>query len=48
MDIVAKHTKADRNGLRLATLDEYSYRKYLWDYQPITDFWRVGKVMPSA
>ena len=43
MDIVAKHTKADRNGLRLAALDEYSYRKYLWDYQPITDFWRVGK-----
>lgn len=43
MDIVAKHAKADTNGLRLAFLDEYSYRKYLWDYQPITDFWRVGK-----
>lgn len=43
MDIVAKHAKANNNGLRLACLDEYNYRKYLWDYQPITDFWRVGK-----
>jgi len=42
MDIVAKHIPADENGVRIATLDEMSYRKLLWDHQPITDFWRVG------
>ena len=43
MDIVAKHTEADKNGVRIAGLDEISYRKYLWNHRPLTDFWRVGK-----
>ena len=43
MDIVAKHTKPDKNGVRIAGLDEISYRKYLWGHRPLTDFWRVGK-----
>src|SRR5699024_4686589 len=43
MDIVAKHTKADQDGVRIAQLDEMMYRKYLWHHQPIIDFWRVGK-----
>ena len=43
MDIVAKHAQADENGVRMASLDEISYRKLLWDHKPITDFWRVGK-----
>lgn len=43
MDIGAKHAKADKNGVRIAELDELSYRKTLWTHTPITDFWRVGK-----
>ncbi|MGN0163103.1 MAG: DNA methylase [Candidatus Ornithomonoglobus sp.] len=43
MDIVAKHIKPDRDGVRIAELDEMSYRHLLWSHQPITDFWRVGK-----
>ena len=43
MDIVAKHVKPDKNGVRIAGLDEMTYRKLLWDHKPITDFWRVGK-----
>ena len=43
MDIVAKHIPADKNGVRIAELDEMSYRKTLWSHQPLTDFWRVGK-----
>lgn len=43
MDIVAKHIPADRNGVRIAELDEMSYRRTLWDHRPLTDFWRVGK-----
>lgn len=43
MDIVAKHQKADDKGVRIATLDEISYRKTLWEYKPLTDFWRIGK-----
>ncbi len=43
MDIVAKHTAADENGVRIAQLDEKSYRRLLWEHQPLTDFWRVGK-----
>lgn len=42
MDIVAKHAQPDRNGVRIAELDELSYRKLLWSHQPLTDFWRVG------
>ena len=42
MDIVAKHTEPDRNGVRIAELDEMSYRKNLWEHKPLTDFWRVG------
>ena len=43
MDIVAKHTMPDENGVRMAELDEISYRKLLWDHEPLTDFWRVGR-----
>ncbi len=43
MDIVAKHIPADKNGVRIAELDEMSYRKTLWSHQPLTDFWRVGR-----
>jgi DNA polymerase V len=43
MDIVAKRTEPDRNGVRLAALDEASYRALLWDHRPLTDFWRVGR-----
>jgi DNA polymerase V len=43
MDIVAKHTEADQFGVRIAGLDEMSYRKYLWSHRPLTDFWRIGK-----
>ena len=42
MDIVAKHMPADENGVRIASLDEMSYRRLLWDHKPLTDFWRVG------
>ncbi len=42
MDIVAKHIKADKDGVRIAELDETTYLKVLWDHRPITDFWRVG------
>ncbi|MCM1492857.1 MAG: DNA methylase [Muribaculaceae bacterium] len=42
MDIVAKHIDADETGVRIAELNERSYREMLWDYRPITDFWRVG------
>lgn len=43
LDIVAKHAKADENGVRIGELDEKSYRELLWNHKPITDFWRVGK-----
>ena len=42
MDIVAKHVTPDANGVRIAELDEMSYRRLLWDHRPLTDFWRVG------
>ena len=43
MDIMAKRAPADKDGVRIAELDEMSYRRHLWDYTPITKFWRVGK-----
>lgn len=43
MDIQAKHIPADNNGMRIAELDEMSYRRLLWSHRPLTDFWRVGK-----
>jgi len=43
MDIGAKHIPADRDGVRIAELDEMTYRKHLWAHKPITDFWRVGR-----
>lgn len=43
MDIEAKHTAPDADGVRIAELDEMSYRRKLWGHRPITDFWRVGK-----
>ena len=42
MDIEAKHVEPDENGVRIAYLDEISYRKLLWNHRPLTDFWRVG------
>lgn len=42
MDIVAKHVQPDANGVRVAELNEMTYRKLLWDHKPITDFWRIG------
>lgn len=42
MDIVAKHIPADKDGVRIAELDEMSYREQLWSHTPITDFWRIG------
>lgn len=43
MDIVAKHMPADSDGVRIAELDERSYRELLWTHRPLTDFWRVGR-----
>ena len=43
MDIVAKHIEPDLDGVRIAYLDEMSYRKKLWTHRPLTDFWRVGR-----
>lgn len=43
MDIVAKHMPPDQDGVRIAALDEMSYRRKLWAHTPLTDFWRVGK-----
>ena len=42
MDIQAKHIPADQNGIRIAELDEMSYRRLLWSHRPLTDFWRIG------
>lgn len=47
MDIVAKHLPADADGVRIAELDEISYRRQLWSHTPITDFWRVGRGIGS-
>jgi DNA polymerase V len=43
MDIVAKHIPADKDGVRIAELDEMSYRQKLWNFQPLTAFWRIGR-----
>ena len=43
MDIVAKNTEADKDGVRIAELDEMSYRHILWTHRPLTDFWRIGR-----
>ena len=43
MDIVAKHIPPDADGVRIAQLDEMSYRQRLWTHRPLTDFWRVGR-----
>ncbi len=43
MDIVAKHLSPDKNGVRIAEIDENSYRRMLWEHRPLTDFWRVGR-----
>lgn len=43
MDIVAKHMAPTKVGFKVAELNEHTYREQLWDHQPITDFWRVGK-----
>lgn len=43
MDIVAKRMRADADGVRIAELNELSYRQLLWDHRPLTDFWRIGR-----
>ncbi|MBO4326112.1 MAG: DNA methylase [Clostridia bacterium] len=43
MDIEAKHMEADENGVRIASLDERTYREKYWSHTPITDFWRIGR-----
>lgn len=47
MDIVAKHMPADEDGVRIAELDEMSYRRQLWDYKPLNKFWRIGHGIAS-
>lgn len=42
MDVEAKHCPADSDGVRIAELDEMSYRQKYWDHRPLTDFWRIG------
>ena len=42
MDITAKHAAPDKDGVRIAELDEESFRYLLWDYKPLTDFWQTG------
>ena len=43
MDVKAKHIKADKDGVRIAELDEMGFRKEMWNHKPLTDFWRIGK-----
>ena len=43
MDITAKHMEPDADGVRIAELNERTYRELLWDHKPITDFWRIGR-----
>lgn len=43
MDIVAKHANADTDGVRIAELNEMTYRRKLWNHRPLTDFWRIGR-----
>lgn len=43
MDIKAKHQKADKDGVRIAELDEMSFRDEMWSHEPLTDFWRIGR-----
>jgi len=43
MDIKAKHQKADKDGVRIAELNEMSFRDEMWNHEPLTDFWRVGR-----
>ncbi len=43
MDIVAKHVPPDSDGVRIAELDEYTYKATLWHHRPLTDFWRIGR-----
>lgn len=43
MDVMAKHTKPNSDGVRIAELNEHTYREKLWEHTPLTDFWRIGK-----
>ncbi|MBR1570660.1 MAG: Y-family DNA polymerase [Bacteroidales bacterium] len=47
MDIEAKHSEPDRDGVRIAALDEMSYRQKYWMHRPLTDFWRIGRGIAS-
>ena len=42
MDVEAKHSPADKDGVRIASLDEMTFRRKYWDHRPLTDFWRIG------
>ena len=48
MDIVAKQIQPDKDGVRIAKLNETTYRRLLWDHRPLTDFWRVGRLCQQA
>ncbi len=43
MDIYAKREQADKDGVRIGFLDEYRYKRYMWEHKPITDFWQIGR-----
>ena len=43
MDVEAKHSQADKDGVRIAELDEMSFRQKYWEHRPLTDFWRIGR-----
>lgn len=47
MDITAKHLPADKDGVRVAELDEMSFREKLWTHEPLTDFWQIGPGIAS-
>lgn len=47
MDVEAKHCPADKDGVRIASLDEMSYRQKYWEHRPLTDFWRIGRGLAS-
>ena len=42
LDITAKHIPSDKYGVRIAELDEMSYRRQLWMHPKLTDFWMIG------
>ena len=43
MDIVAKKAPPDRDGVRVAELNEELYKRLLWPVRPLTAFWQMGE-----